>query len=348
MAIHKGNIDHAFLIRVIKNEVSREEKATFDAWREESSENQKVYDELLLLWNAAGKAKVPPIPHPQIQFNSILTRIEANNKENQKNNRAVGKIFNNKNIYVWPLRAAAVLVTLASVYMFVVATQHTNKPVMVQKPVDNLVLIERITPKGIRSTVRLSDGSIVFLNADSRLRYPKEFSGKSREVELSGEAYFDIHRDKSKPFRVRTGETTTEVTGTEFNINYRDDRMNLSVSEGSVKSYKGEPAGAISIKRGQMLTYNASTGFSAPKKADLTLTLAWRENKIGFDNTPLEEVMQEIERIYNVKTIFKNKQARNRRISGMFETKDLDGILSLISFSMDLKIDHKGRLITIN
>lgn len=354
MEIFKRKITSEFLIRVIRNDITSEEKSIFDKWLNESAENKKEFENLVLFWGKLEVSKLPPIPDPQNQFDLIKQRIKNESLKKggsyniiaKMNSSPADRFTKRYHSYNWQFRIAAVLLIFVSAY-FLLTRESSKVNVTPKEIIEEVIYYEVSTPKGAKRTIQLADGSTVSLNSESKLIYPKYFADNAREVELAGEAYFNIKQDKTQPFRVLTGETITEVTGTEFNIRYRNENLLLVVSEGSVKSYKNDPVKAIGLKRGEMITYNKNSGFSKTIKANLAVQLAWRNNKFGFDHTPLSDVMEEIGRHYDVKINFMNDEFKKRTISGIFETENLDKVLSLISFSMDIDISRDNKTIII-
>jgi|GEM_PF-501467 len=359
----KYNMSPEFLIRVIKEEVTPEEMKCFTEWYNLSDKNKNEFDDLRLFWEGLTNYPEPQIPDAVQQFGRIKEKISESDARDSKEPRIIRlntdphqedqkSIVRNRynNPYSSIIRAAAIILMFVSVYYLFSSSQESNidNPEIVQEeqPVE---YYEYSTKPGQKVTINLSDGSTVFLNSGSKLRFPRYFSANSREVELSGEAYFRIQPDKNSPFTVITGETVTLVTGTEFNIKYRDSNFNLVVSKGSVKSYKqNKPEIAFGLKPGDMISYNREKGFSNPRKVQLSYYTAWRQNKLGFDNTSLEDVMKEIELRYNYKSVFANNSLKTKTLTGLFTTENLDSVLSVISMTMDVNIRRREDKIVIN
>lgn len=377
MKFFPKTVDSQFLVRVIKNEVSLEEREFFESWLQESEDHKEEFGNFILLWDNIGNVKLPVPPPAEEQFMKIKSRIaslesvenrkseyplivpsqgEKSIKNAEKEIKIEEKNAEEEKCGAWKeswssilyssLRiAASIAVVFCVYYLFSrVNSQGVKEPV--KQAVLSPRLIEKVNLKGERSTVLLPDGTIVYLNSNSRLVYPKAFSGPKREVELLGEAYFDVAHNRLQPFIVKTGETYTEVVGTEFDLKYRRNKLNLVVTQGKVKAYKNLDE-SVSIPKGEMVAYSPASGFSTPVKVDIRRYTAWRNNKLSFVHAPLTEVMNEIENFYNVQVVYKNKFIKNKTLTGIFESDSLDNILSMISLTMEMDVKREGKLIVV-
>ena len=162
------------------------------------------------------------------------------------------------------------------------------------------------TPAGGQYQVTLADGTKVWLNALSKLQFPNAFTGKDRTVDLTGEAYFEIAKDKSRPFMVRVNGVQVQVLGTSFNVNAYSDESGISTTllEGAVRLVKGELSAAL--KPGQQGVTGvtgaqaiAVSGFSV-HNADIDQVMAWKNGFFSWDAADVHTVMRQISRWYGV------------------------------------------------
>lgn len=162
------------------------------------------------------------------------------------------------------------------------------------------------TPKGGQYQVNLPDGTKVWLNAASSLRYPLEFAGNERKVELIGEAYFEVAKNKAKPFKVYTDKEIVEVIGTHFNINAYTDESSTRTSlvEGSVKVTSVKSAASTVIKPGQQSVINANAAITI-KEIDIDEAVAWKNGYFMFDAESLESILRKVSRWYDVDIQYK-------------------------------------------
>jgi len=181
--------------------------------------------------------------------------------------------------------------------------------------------------------VKLSDGSTVVLNAGSHLEYPASFDGRERrEVLLRGEGYFDIKHDASRPFIVRTGNLTTTVLGTAFNIKAYDDEKNITVTvtRGKVQvSDEDRTLGVITPN--QQITFDKLDRQSQQRAVDSNNAIAWKSHDIFFDDITLQEAATQLEGRFHVSIRFENEKTRTCRFTATFlNGEDLDQILHII------------------
>jgi ferric-dicitrate binding protein FerR (iron transport regulator) len=157
------------------------------------------------------------------------------------------------------------------------------------------------TPKGGQYQVTLSDGSKVWLNAASSLRFPATFSGKERKVELTGEGYFEVAHNKKMPFHVTVNDLDVEVLGTHFNINaYADESaIKTTLLEGSVKVVKGNETKII--EPGEQASVTTSEDeINVKQQVDLEQVVAWKNGIFQFERADIESVMRQISRWYDI------------------------------------------------
>jgi len=161
---------------------------------------------------------------------------------------------------------------------------------------------ELSTPAGGEYQIRLSDGTRVWLNAFTTIKYPEQFSGTVRKVELSGEAYFEVAKDAAHPFVVLTGKNDVRVLGTHFNVNnYADNREAIiTLEEGSVKLN-----GSVLLKPGEQAVIDQS-GKIQTGPAELESALAWKNGQFIFNMMPLEQVMQQVSHWYDARIFYKD------------------------------------------
>lgn len=179
------------------------------------------------------------------------------------------------------------------------------------------------TPAGQRAKVKLHDGTTVWLNARSSLRYPNHFSGNQRRVELDGEAFFEVTHNENTPFVVSTGKLDIRVLGTKFNVFAYKGRneFNTSLVEGSVKICDSgndsdlvvlEPNQSVELLNGQLVK-------RAFRNADFLL---WKEGIYSFDDQPFHQIVKKLELYYDITIIVQNKKLADYRFSGKFRQRD--------------------------
>ncbi|MBS9462887.1 FecR domain-containing protein [Flagellimonas sp. 389] len=206
-------------------------------------------------------------------------------------------------------------------------------------------------PYGKKFELILSDGSHIFLNSGSNLRYPVRFlDGEPRNVYLNGEAYFSVQKDSGTPFTVITDDMNTQVYGTEFNVSSYKNENNTStvLVEGSVGVYRSnneEAIGPIMIEPGQRAIFeNNSIGV---EETDVSKYIAWKDNKLLFVNDRFDLILKELERHFNVEIENYFLELNDKKITGTFEKEPLTKILKICQEHTPFDYEIDGDKITI-
>ncbi|UOE51334.1 FecR domain-containing protein [Mucilaginibacter sp. SMC90] len=200
------------------------------------------------------------------------------------------------------------------------------------------------TPRGGKYEIELPDGTKVWLNAASSLRYPVSFAGQSREVELTGEAYFEVAKDKTRPFTVSASNQKVTVLGTHFNINaYKDEpRIATTLLEGSVKVSYGENHALLAPGQQSSLTEGKLT----VTETDTYVATAWKDGKLAFMRTDLKTVLRQISRWYNVDIEYIGKTPEFSISGDVSREADLSAMLRILEI-YNVHFVQQGRKLII-
>jgi len=203
------------------------------------------------------------------------------------------------------------------------------------------------TPKGGQYRITLQDGSKVWLNASSYIRFPTVFSDKNRTVEISGEAYFEVAKEKKRPFTVRFGNTEVEVLGTSFNIMAYQDEGNSKTTlvEGSVRVSNSR--NSRKLRPGQQGSV-LSSGIIKTVTVDTDSEIAWKNGLFYFKDSGIEEVMREAARWYDVDVSYKGK-IRKREFTGKVSRNvNISELLNMLGYAgVDCKIEGKKIVVSM-
>lgn len=189
------------------------------------------------------------------------------------------------------------------------------------------------TPSGGQYVLILPDRSKVWLNAESSISYPSVFAGAERIVTLTGEAYFEVAKDKGHPFKVKAGTAAINVLGTHFNImSYTEEgQTQISLAEGSVRVDLSKESRIL--KPGQQALIKAGSTHISLKDVDIDEVTNWKNGLFQFDNTPIEQVMRQIKRWYSVDVVYQGVKP-DLYITGMISrSNNVSKILDLIEES---------------
>jgi hypothetical protein len=199
-------------------------------------------------------------------------------------------------------------------------------------------------PRGGEYNLVLSDGTRVYLNAMSSFTYPVAFSGSTREVQLSGEAYFEVTKNAKIPFIVKTSATNIEVLGTSFNLNAYEntERVITTLVEGSVRINSLKTNQSSLLAPNEQATSDLESGKTEIKKVDVTLYTAWRNGNLTFYDSRLEDIMITLTRWYSANVSYKNESVKDLRFSGNLNRYgDINQILDIIKSTGKVKIEIK-------
>ena len=198
------------------------------------------------------------------------------------------------------------------------------------------------TPRGGQYQVTLADGTRVWLNAESSLRFPTAFAGRERSVELTGEAYFEVKADKDKPFLVKAGQTETRVLGTNFNIMAYSDEgaVKTTLLEGAVSM--GQGTRSAMLRPGEQGQYDDGKGVIATRAVNTRAVVAWKDGYYFFDRTPMKNVMRQIARWYDVNIVYQGAAPEDEIVGKLPRTADVKEVLHIMELiGIHFKIEGK-------
>ncbi|MBC7849525.1 MAG: FecR domain-containing protein [Chitinophagaceae bacterium] len=207
---------------------------------------------------------------------------------------------------------------------------------------------EKRNTKGVRSIIELSDGSKVWLNADSKIEYPRLFEGDTREIHLNGEAFFDVVKNPKKPFIIHLTNGTVNVLGTSFNVRaYSNEKIvETSVATGKVAFIpkyrnKNRKADTVFITPNNKVSYTLTEENIKLLPTEVVDDKAWTEGRLIFKARSLEDIAIELERNFGKKAVFLDDEARSYILTGSFQNNTLEEILYYLSLSKSRKIYYK-------
>ena len=206
-------------------------------------------------------------------------------------------------------------------------------------------------PRGGTYNVELSDGTEVFLNAESILRFPNSFEeGTCREIWIDGEAYFKVKRDEAHPFVVHTGNIEVEVLGTEFNLMayHQNPEEHVTLVRGKVKVRDCERRGEVVLTPGVQAVFDKDREIMTSQKVDVGYYTAWMEDLFAFRVTPFDEVMRILARWYDFEFFFQNPDVQDFIYSGkVARYATLNEVLDVFRQTGDLDFDVKDKVVIV-
>ena len=316
--------------KVLSNTATPRERQAFQRWLTQDAAHQQTFEEIQQVWHRSPARFDPFSAYAKLQGNLTLKRAP----------RRIARLFTSAR----KVAASLVLLLLGSwlIYHYQTEIAHILYPVAYRTV---------SVPAGSRQKVQLSDGTKIYLNAGSQLRYPTRFSSARREVFLAGEGYFEVASDTIKPFIVKSGALTTQVLGTRFNLKAypEDSTSKITVVSGRVRVSDQTTAQHTMLTPGHQAIYSVHqhslTNVTVSNAQDFK---AWADGILIFDNTPLPEVIRVLNRKYDVRIRVANDQLRRCRIFGTFRPSSLEATLEVIAKSVDASCRYQGRVVVMD
>ncbi len=291
--------------------LSDENKHLIDKWRCINEENSQTFNAFLdVVMDFRALDAVSDI--------DVETALKTVNQRIAKKRRS----------WIRHLERVAAILFIPLLAATILSIMHTNKPVYCQLKVET----------GMTGRVILPDSTIVMLNSGSTLRYPSEFTSDLRSVELLGEAYFDVHKDPERQFCVKLADgSSVNVYGTRFNVDaYPDDNSVITLVEGSIGyDYVNNNGDSQEIRLipDQQVTRTVDGDVSIIN-TEVSSAIAWKNNKIILNSTPLKQILKTLERRFNVKFEVKNQDIEEYTFSGgAISIKNLDYVLETLKIA---------------
>jgi ferric-dicitrate binding protein FerR (iron transport regulator) len=207
-----------------------------------------------------------------------------------------------------------------------------------------------VVPKGSEYKLMLADGTHVWLNSDTKLKYPTSFKGKYRKVFLEGEAFFDVTKDKEHPFIVKVHDVDVKVLGTSFNVNSYDKGGNITTTlvEGKVKIENQKSNISKIIYPNEQLVFSNDKLSFIVHKVDTRLYTAWKTGRFVFSEDRLESIMNRLSRTYDVEVRFENEKLKDLHFSGdLLKYKKIDNLLEILELTNRVEFLKKNHIILV-
>lgn len=199
-------------------------------------------------------------------------------------------------------------------------------------------------PRGGEYKLVLSDGTIVWLNSDSRLIFPVAFNGNTRELKLEGEAFFEVAGDQEKPFIVHTHQFDIRVTGTRFNVRtYPDEPESATLTEGGIQLEKNNRI--HQLKPGQQAIIGQEVVI---REVNIEEAIAWRNGVFCFKQSRLENIMNELSRWYDIEIFYLNPQLKDLHFTAWFQrSSSITEVIHILEKTKKIKLELKGKTLTV-
>lgn len=228
------------------------------------------------------------------------------------------------------------------------AEKEGNSVVFQERKTDSLVVRYNQVeiPRGGEYEIVLGDGTKVYLNSDTKFKFPENFSGKQRIVYLEGEAYFEVAKNKAKPFVVKCGGYDVNVLGTSFNVsNYADDEISrTTLAEGIVEIGMGGKS--TRLVPGQQAVVDE--GRLEVREVDVEVYTTWMQENFRFQSASIEEILKRLARWYNVEVFYVNQNVKNYHFTGYLPRyANIQEVLGLLSLTTNISFSVNGRTVMV-
>ena len=339
MSIQTPN--HDLLAKYLSHEANALEQTLVEEWIGATDENRKYFQDFETIWQQSAKLKVAPTADADAAWQRFRQRVDMGGKVMplSPNIQQIHSQTTEKqpvNIFAQPwLRIAVAIVAVLSMAFFAwfIGNDNTQKPAMAV-----------METKDFQAEKILPDGTIVYLNTQTKLTYPKTFEDSTRVVNLEGEAFFKVKHNENQPFIIHTQGADVRVLGTSFNVKAYTDQVQILVETGKVKFSKNEQK--IVLLKGEFAQLQQDTiiKVAIPDKN----VMAYKTKILLFENSPLSEVVKVLNEVYLAKVSFKTKKLGNCKLNTSFENRTLDEILAVISETFQLSIIKKNDAIVLD
>jgi ferric-dicitrate binding protein FerR (iron transport regulator) len=324
------------IINYLSGEFSEEDERKLNDLIKSESEVKNYYDQIKTIWET--DAKSFPKPDLEKAWLKVKDKIENVNLDSDRINpldkqfRLSSWWFDSKLLRI----AAVFLIMIISIYMLI---QFYNN--------SNYKLNEIIVANTKMEKLTLPDGTQLTLDAGSSFLYPMQFVDDKREVYLDGEGYFDVTPNTKNPFIIKTNDAVIQVIGTKFNVRAwkESNKITVAVTEGKV-SFKpkniNDPQAEVKISNSQVSEMKKNGFPTLPRETDINIHLAWINREMYFQSVPLKEVLDQLERWYNLKFELPNNSFALNRVTVFIENKKIEEILDVIALMNNLRYKKDG------
>lgn len=321
-----NNHIHTLIARSLTDQLDIQEQKEIEAWLSASEENLQEYNDILDLWTKSANLKLPSTINQELAFEHIRLRAKHSGRT--------------KRLIRFSIQIAATLV-LAVIFsgLFVYLKTGTTVATLPQIT-SNTVYQEVKSAYGIQSKIELPDGTLVYLNSGSTLRFPQSFDQfEQRKVSLNGEACFAVSKNERQPFIVEVNDLDIKVVGTTFNVEAYSDNPEVTIAllEGKVflkREADKENDDLVALLPNQVATFNKSdNSLTKTNVSDLYKYTAWISGRIVFFNDPIETVVNKLGKWYNIDIQIADKDLENYRFTGTFIDESLEQILNILGLT---------------
>lgn len=341
--MHKKDEIWAAIARYLDNSGSEKDKTHIEHWLNEGKKNRQTFEALEKIWKSSALNKKDRMKEflPEDDWKKVSNEIRRIKEVEKKQRVRHFSLIRKRQRFISSFLKVAALITVAflSGYLTLLYAPHGEEQVYM--PVIN----EIRTSAGEKANIQLGDGTEVALSADTQLSFPESFTNNSREVSLTGQAFFDVIPDENRPFIIHTRSGVIRVLGTSFDVRSYEEESSIDVmvTEGVVEiSHTEVPQNKLIINRGYKGSISLSdNSLSVEWVDDHSQYTGWVEGRLVFKEQPLSSVFLQIERWYDVNiTVDENsKSVLDKKFSANLKTRSVQDVMSLIEIVMNVSFE---------
>lgn len=328
----------------VAGHITPDELNELERWASEDPDNKELLDDVKRIWELSPEESFDVDVHDMWEnfYKKEIVKTDLN-LANSRNRWYQNGNGHTRNL----LRIAAVALVSIFASYFTYNQILTERQDLAEIRSDLYLMQEVVTNSQEKASITFSDGTEVILNASSSLNFPKKFNESVREIHLDGEAYFKVAPDPNKPFIVRTQDAVVKVLGTQFNVQAwsEDVRTDIVVREGKVSvNSPMEDSGrtGVILTAGEASQVNKGMEPGQPQRVDAENYLLWTEGGLHFEQSPMEDVIRNIERRFQVEILVHDEELLSIPFTSTFRKAELEEILTVIAASVNLEYLHEG------
>lgn len=326
-------------IKKLTGNISSDEEQLLNKLAAESNEYKQEFERIKSLWERSANYKIPGIPDVEDEWNVLYERVKDGMIRKGTRGSVFDEIFPSiKSLFSprWkPSFSTVLAIILLFAGIFIWNYEHREPK-----------LITALTGNKETKEVILSDGTVVELNSGSSIQYLEKFDSNIREVKLNGEAFFSVTKN-SAPFVVVTENAKVSVLGTKFDVYTRGEKTQVIVKEGKVNLSQKESNAGVYLTRNQLSSVVKNYNPDSPKEVDADYALGWINGRLIFNQTPLKDIVDELQRYYDVNISVDENGLTGNTLSGSFNSRDVDSAMAMICLTMNLDYEKHGNSILI-
>lgn len=330
-------MDQNTILKFLKGELSKQEAQKVQDWLAQDANQQLAREMLGHFWSGYSiqlKNKKP-------DFDRLLGKVHHNiNLHRPESQEAIAPKQKFQRSIPLFYRVAAILIVplfIASLWLFFANNRMNNQQEIAQRQV--------YTKPGTVTQIQLPDGSEVWLNDGTTIRYPEHFTGKERRLFVDGEAYFKVKKDPSHPFIVQNPMMNTVVTGTTFNLNAysADHYFEATLVEGHIHLEHNKQE--VDVKPGEQIRYNDSTSQMVRREVQPQIYSSWINGKLIMVDEPLNDAVKKLGRWYNVHFVLTDKKLDQYLLTATFKNEKLEQTLQNIAFALPVRYTVSEKIV---